>query len=349
MRAHEDASAIRLPNNEYSAPLPKTRPQSRYGDHHRINAEGEHMNTWKVGNVKISQVVEFVVEPRDLEGLVEEAAPGEVRNIEWLRPDYANDRGELLWSVHSYIVDTGSTVIVVDTCCGNGKSAPVIPAWGNLNTPYLQRLEDAGYTPDQVDIVISTHLHLDHVGWNTMDRDGTWVPTFPNARYTYVEEEFNYHQGIAEGEQITSDLADAVVYEGANPDIQQQTQLVFAESFQPCIDAGLVDLVPSDHVLSEGVRYFSTPGHTKSHHSVLIESQGQTAFITGDFIHHPCQIARPQWRSHGDFDRAQSARRRAEFMKQYADTGLLVLGTHFTGSSAGRLVSDGSSYRLVAE
>lgn len=307
------------------------------------------MHSWKVGTVKITQVVEFAVVPSDLDGLVEEATPEAVAGVDWLHPEYANDQGQLLWSVHSYIVDTGSAVLVIDTGCGNGKSAPLMPAWSNLDTAFLERFKQAGYTPEQVDVVLTTHLHLDHVGWNTRDRDGDWVPTFPNARYTYVADEFNYHKGIAEGAAITPDLAGAKVYDGADPDIHQQTQLVFAESFQPCLDAGLVDLVSTDHQVTDEVRYYATPGHTQSHHSVMIESGGERAFITGDFIHHPCQIAHPAWRSHGDFDRGQNADRRAEFLETYADTDLLVLGTHFTGTSAGRIVRDGGdSYRLVS-
>jgi glyoxylase-like metal-dependent hydrolase (beta-lactamase superfamily II) len=308
------------------------------------------MRSWRVGDAKITKVLEFSVSPGVLDGLVEEATPEAVRQIGWLYPDYAAASGQTLWSVHSYLVDTGSAVIVVDAGCGNGKSAPLIPAWGNLNTPFLERFEETGYSRDQVDFVLATHLHLDHVGWSTMDQDGTWVPTFPNARYTYIEDEFNYHKGIAEGESITSDLAGAVVYEGANPDIHQQTRLVFEESIQPCIDAGLVDLVPVDHIATVGVRYVSTPGHTKSHHSVIVESGGERAFITGDFIHHPCQVAHPEWRSHGDYDRAQSAARRVEFMEANADADLLVFGTHFAGPSVGRIVrdSDPGTYRLVA-
>ncbi|GAA1000240.1 MBL fold metallo-hydrolase [Subtercola frigoramans] len=304
------------------------------------------MRSWQVGDVKITQVIEMPVEAGTLDGLIEEATPEAVQAISWLYPDYANAEGQTLWSLHSYIVDTGSSVIVVDTCCGNGKSAPLIPAWAHLDTAFLERFGQAGYDREKVDFVLSTHLHLDHVGWNTMAEGGEFVPTFPNARYVYIQDEFDYHKGIADGAQISTDLAGAVVYEGANPDIHQQTQLVFAESIQPCIDAGLVDLVPTGHPVTESVRYFSTPGHTKWHHSVLIESAGERAFITGDFIHHPAQIAHPAWKSHGDFDRPLSAARREEFVEANADTDLLILGTHFAGTSAGRIVRDADGYRL---
>ncbi|WP_091058653.1 MBL fold metallo-hydrolase [Klenkia brasiliensis] len=305
------------------------------------------MRSWAVGDIRITQVLEMPVEVGVLDGLIAEATPEVVQGIGWLHPDYATAGGQTIWSLHSYVVDTGSAVVVVDTGCGNGKSAPLIPAWGKLDNPFLERLAEAGYTREQVDVVLCTHMHLDHVGWNTVDEGGRWVPTFPNARYVYVADEFAYHRGIAEEADISEDLAGAVVYEGANPDIHNQTRLVFAESIQPVVDAGLLDLVPADSVVTEGVRYVSTPGHTKSHHSVVVESLGERAFITGDFIHHPVQIAEPTWSSHGDFDRAQSAARRVEFVESAADTDLLVLGTHFAGSSAGRVVRDGGGYRFA--
>ncbi|GAA2058369.1 MBL fold metallo-hydrolase [Williamsia deligens] len=305
------------------------------------------MRSWTIGDITVTQVVEFEVEIGELDGLIEQATPEAVREIPWLEPDYANADGQMLWSVHSYVVDTGSSVVVVDTGCGPGKTLPLIPNWSR-HDPFLERLAAAGYMPDQVDHVLATHLHLDHVGWNTVQVDGRWVPTFPNARYTFVEEEFEYHRGIGQESAISDDLAHAVVYEGADPDIHSQTRLVFAESLQPCLDADLVDLVPMNHVVTDGVRYVSTPGHTKFHHSVMVESGGERAFITGDFIHHPVQIARPRWSSRGDFERAISADHRTDFVASSADTDLLVLGTHFAGTSAGRIVRDGDSYRLTS-
>lgn len=304
-------------------------------------------NTWQVGDVRISQIVEMPVAVGELDGLIEEATPDAVREIGWLYPDYATDGGQTLWSLHSYVVDTGEKVVLVDTCCGNGKSVPLLPAWGNLDNPYLERLAEAGYRPEQVDIVLGTHLHLDHVGWNTVQRDGRWVPTFPNARYTYVRDEFEYHGALAGGEKANDEVSHAVVYAGADPDINRQTGLVFAESIQPCVDAGLVDLVPQDSAVTDEIRYVSTPGHTRWHHSVAVSSRGEQAFITGDFIHHPVQLAHPGWSSRGDYDRAQSARRREAFLAGVADTDTLVLGTHFAGASAGKVVRRGDAYELV--
>jgi glyoxylase-like metal-dependent hydrolase (beta-lactamase superfamily II) len=292
------------------------------------------MNTWVVGDMRVTQVVEMPVEIGLLDWLIEEATPEAVNDLPWLRPDYATAGGQTKWSLHSYVVDTGSTVVLVDTCCGNDKSAPLLPAWGGLNNPYLERLRDAGYEPEQVGFVLGTHLHGDHVGWNTSLVDGKWQPTFRNATYTYVRDEYGYHRGLAEVSGV--------------PDLlQEQTRLVFQESIQPCDDAGLLRLVPANHVVTEGVRYVSTPGHTRSHHSVMLESRGERAFITGDFIHHPVQIRHPRWSSVGDYDGSQSAAERIEFIEANADSDLLILGTHFAGSSAGRIVRDGDGYRFA--
>ncbi|MGW4593405.1 MBL fold metallo-hydrolase [Amycolatopsis thermoflava] len=304
------------------------------------------MNTWKVGDIKISQILEMPVEPGELDGLIEEATPEAVRAVDWLSPDYANDAGQTLWSLHAYVVETPAHRVLVDAGCGNHKNLPLIPNWGGLDNPFLERMEKAGYRPEDIDFVLATHLHLDHVGWNTTLVDGQWRPTFPNARYTFVEDEFDYHKGLAEGEPASDDLAHAVVYQGANPDIHSQTRLVFAESLQPCVDAGQVDLVPSGHVVTPGVRYTATPGHTKGHHSVRISSGEQAALITGDFIHHPIQIACPSWSSRGDADRELSARTRTDFLRSVSGTDLLVLGTHFSGPSAGHVVADGDTYRF---
>lgn len=301
---------------------------------------------WKIGDITVSQVLEMPVEPGELDGLIAQATPEAVREVDWLHPDYANDAGQTLWSLHSYVVETPTARILVDAGCGNHKTVPLLPAWGCLDNPFLERLEEAGYHPDDIDFVLITHLHLDHVGWNTVLVDGQWRPTFPNARYTFVEDEFDYHRGLAEGRSATEDVAHAVVYQGADPDIHSQTRLVFAESLQPCLDAGLVDLVPSDHHVVPGVRYSATPGHTAGHHSVRLESGGQVAVITGDFIHHPIQIARPAWSSRGDTDRELSARTRTEFLRSVSGTDTLILGTHFAGASGGHVVPDGDTYRF---
>lgn len=318
------------------------------------------MRTWQVGEFKVTEVHELPIEVGLLDGLIAEATPEVVLGIDWMHPDFANDAGQTLWDLHSYVVDTGEQVILVDAGCGNGKSYPMQPIWSNLDTPFLKRLEEAGYGREDIDIILLTHVHLDHVGWCSMRNEGGhWVPTFPNARLVVVREEYERHLGqiiSAETEPETAEvpgdedidliarafLADAEAS-------SNQAQLIQEETFQPIVDAGLLELVPSNADVVAGVRYVSTPGHTSAHHSVQLESGGDSAFVTGDFFHHPMQIARPEWSSQGDWDGEVTGRNRRAFLESCAGTDLLVLGTHFTGNGAGYIVEDGEGFRLVEE
>lgn len=318
------------------------------------------MRTWRVGEFTVTEVQEFPVAVGLLDGLIAEATPEVVQGIDWMIPDYANEAGQTLWDVHSYVVDTGEQVILVDAGCGNGKSYPMQPSWSGLDTAFLARLEEAGYGRGDIDIVLCTHLHLDHVGWCSMqDEDGRWVPTFPNARLVLVREEYERHLGLMiesvdehaapEPSAVVDDDADRIAraFLADATSLSEQTKLIQRESFQPVIDAGRLHLVPANAEIVPGVRYESTPGHTSAHHSVRLESDGASAFITGDFIHHPIQIARPEWSSQGDWDGEASARNRRAFFESCAGTDLLVLGTHFTGPGAGYIVEDGTEFRLV--
>jgi glyoxylase-like metal-dependent hydrolase (beta-lactamase superfamily II) len=169
-----------------------------------------------------------------------------------------------------------------------------------------------------------THLHVDHVGWNTMLVDGKWVPTFENARYLYGETEFEHWRGEGEGDY--------------GP--------LLADSIMPVFDAGLVDLVQQDQQICPEIRLVPTPGHTPGHVSVMIESKGESALITGDFLHHPCQFAHPEWSSSPDVDRPQAIATRRAIYEKLAGSPTLVIGTHFATPTAGHLVKDGDTYRL---
>lgn len=316
------------------------------------------MGTWNVGRFKVTEVQEFVIELGLMDGLIPQATPEVVRDIGWVHPHYVNHAGQILADVHSIVVDTGDAVILVDAGCGNGKSYPMQPSWGGLDNPFLERLEEAGYKPEDVDIILLTHLHLDHVGWcSQQDENGKWVPTFPNARLILVREEYERHLS----QIISSDPLDAragredegevdKIARAFLPDaeaLSDQTRLIQEETLQPVIDAGRLELVPTDAEIMPGVRYVSTAGHTSAHHSVRVESDGKAAFITGDFFHHPLQIARPEWSSAGDWDAEVLTRNRRAFLTSAAGTDLLVLGTHFVEPSAGYIVRDGAGFRLT--
>jgi glyoxylase-like metal-dependent hydrolase (beta-lactamase superfamily II) len=218
-------------------------------------------------------------------------------------------------SVHALVVDTGEHRILVDTCIGNDKERNV-PNWSHLQTHFLQDLEAAGYAPDTIDTVLCTHLHVDHVGWNTMLVDGQWVPTFPNARYLFARTEWEHWDAND----------DETVY---GP--------VLADSVRPVVEAGLVDLVDMDHRVCPEVCLEPTPGHTPGHVSVHIRSGGAEALITGDCIHHPVQMTRPDWCSSADVDQAQGLQTRETLLQRYVDQDILIIGTHFATPTAGHI------------
>ncbi len=298
--------------------------------------------TWQIGAVKVTRIVEMEsVRPGGgPESTLPESWPHEVREHGWLIPDFADEDGNLRLSVHALLLETPSLRLIVDTCTGDGK-VRTAPRFNMLSTGFLQRLEDAGCRREEMNGVICTHLHIDHVGWNTMKVDERWVPTFPHARYYFGRTEWEHwcaEVGMDPATRSCTPEQAAVL----DPDP------VYADSIAPIVDAGLASFVDTNAQICPEVRLIPTPGHTPGHVSVMIESQGRSAVITGDMMHHPCQIARPQWPSAFDTDRAQALATRLAFMKEFADSGTLIIGTHFGGPAAGLLTRHEDHYRLAA-
>ena len=272
------------------------------------------MHQWQIGDVKITRVVEI----ESLGGsrfILPDATRDACLPYGWMQPHFMDEQGNLLMSVHALVVDTGEHRILVDTCIGNDKERNV-PNWSHLQTHFLQDLEAAGYAPDTIDTVLCTHLHVDHVGWNTMLVDGQWVPTFPNARYLFARTEWEHWDAND----------DETVY---GP--------VLADSVRPVVEAGLVDLVDMDHRVCPEVCLEPTPGHTPGHVSVHIRSGDAEALITGDCIHHPVQMTRPDWCSSADVDQAQGLQTRETLLQRYVDQDILIIGTHFATPTAGHI------------
>jgi glyoxylase-like metal-dependent hydrolase (beta-lactamase superfamily II) len=236
-------------------------------------------------------------------------------------PYYATDGGAVKMSIHALLMDTPSTKIIVDTCIGNNKER-MMPEWNQLAGNFLDKLSEQGWPRETIDAVLCTHLHVDHVGWNTMRVDGKWVPTFPNARYLIANSEWAHWQSGA-GDKYGE---------------------AFDDSVKPVFNAGLVDLVECDATICDEVTLVPTPGHTPGHVSVRIRSKGQEAYITGDALHHPCQMARLDWSSAADNDATMARDTRIEMLSGLADTDTLVFGTHFATPSAGHVKreADGS-------
>lgn len=283
------------------------------------------MSRWKIGAVTVTKVLELEATGGS-RFLLPQATREAILPIAWLRPHFADDEGRLRMSIHAFLVETPTRRIVVDTCLGNDKQGRRIPAWNGLNTRFLADLAAAGAPRESIDTVLCTHLHVDHVGWNTMHQDGAWVPTFPNARYLMGRAEYAHWTG---------------------PHGREDLRTVFADSVAPVFDAGLVDLVETDHRICEELSLIPTLGHTPGHVSLRIDSGGEQGLITGDFLHHPCQIAHPEWSSTADSDPAEAQRTRERMFAELAGAPVLVLGTHFAGATAGRIVRDGGAWRLA--
>jgi len=281
------------------------------------------MADWTIGDVKITKILEQAV-PLPPEGLIANIDADRMEHhASWLRPHFMNEAGEILLSIHALVIESGGKTIVVDTCMGNDRELPM--GLGPLSTSFLSDLEKV-VSREAVDYVLCTHLHFDHVGWNTMLVDGEWVPTFPNARYLFGREEYEYWTSGVEDENISLDF-----------------------TVKPIVDAGLHQLVETDHSLPSEVALESTPGHTPGHVSVRIDSQGQRAVITGDMVHHPVQLAEPEWGSHPDSLPELATQTRRDFVRRYGDQPVLVIGTHFAGPTAGYIRLDGDSCRFVVD
>ena len=281
------------------------------------------MQRWQIGDVRITKVTELEM-PGPGTFILPEATPEALlAGPSWLRPHFVTDEGQAILSIHSFVVESSGARILVDTCVGNDKPRP-IPDWDRRQGPFLQDLEAAGFPVESIDRVLCTHLHVDHVGWNTRLVDGRFVPTFPSARYLIGRREWDYWSKEPE------DVFGAVM----------------EDSVKPLFDAGQVDLVGTDLEITPELRLEPTPGHTPGHVSLHIRSAGEEAVITGDLMHHPVQCARPDWGSHFDVDPEQALATRRAFLERYGDRSVLVLGTHFAGATAGRLVRDGASWRF---
>ena len=276
--------------------------------------------TYRVGAATITRVTEqtFAIDAArllpDLDRSFWQA------NASWLVPEHADAAlTSAQLSVHTWVVRLGGRIILVDTACGNGKDRPFGAIFHRLDTPYLERLAAAGVQPENVDLVLITHLHVDHVGWNTRLVDGEWVPTFPNARYVFAAAERAYYGTPAAADRM----------------------MVFEDSVLPVIRAGLADEIADEGATYlPGIRFMPTPGHCVGHMSIEIESEGQRALFWGDVVHHPIQVDRPDWSSSFCADRSQAALSRRRIFEYAADHEAQVFTSHFAGSSTGRITRD---------
>jgi len=278
---------------------------------------------WKIGEVEIIQIVEM--EDNDsFSTIIPESKPKRILEIGWMRPHFADEKGNLKALVQSFLIRSNGKNILIDTCNGNEKSRPSMPAWGNLKTDFLRKFRDVGVMPENIDIVACTHLHFDHVGWNTKIEGGKWVPTFPNAKYLFSKKEYDYW--IKKPQKELADDLNGI-----------------DDSVTPVVEAGLAEFVSDDYRIDGNVRFIPTPGHTPHHISVVIESNGEKAIISGDVLHHPCQIAHQEWTTLSDAHPNQTIETRKKFLGEIKNSNTLLIGSHFADPVAGLVIKKGDN------
>lgn len=289
----------------------------------------ENLHTWKIGDVEITRIVEVNAWEDDISMLWPDAGPEDAQKYPWLRPHWATEDGKMIISFQCFVMKTPTHQIMLDTCIGADRQRE-FEVFTNMQTSFLDDLKAAGFNREAIDLVLCTHLHFDHVGWNTHLVNGEWIPTFPNARYLFGKSEYEHWKMLEDT--------------GGYHDLNHMTDAV-----RPVVEAGLVDLIDIDHKPCPEISLMPTPGHTPGHVSIVIESQGEKAIITGDLMHCPIQLAEPQRIVRFDMDQAQGAQSRQDFVDDMANRNILVIGSHFSHPSGGFVVSDETGCRLAQQ
>jgi len=245
--------------------------------------------------------------------------------LSWLAPQaYDPATDSLIFPMQSYVVRTSHHTVLIDTCVGNHKERPTRPPWHQkTDATYLSALAAHGIAPEDIDFVFCTHLHSDHVGWNTRLEDGRWVPTFPNARYVFSKKELETWRDVGHPRFSRATLEDSVL---------------------PIVEAGRAELVSNDYALDDDIRLEATPGHTPDHVAVALASKGESAVMCGDLMHSPVQCRHPEWVPAPDWEPEVAARTRRSFLERYCETPTLVCTAHFPLPSAGRIVRAGNAF-----
>ena len=270
------------------------------------------MSTFTIGAAKITRIEETYEPNFDAKWFFPDWQPDVVeRHRDWMLPNhYDPASGKLKLSVHSWFVQVGGRNILIDTCVGNDKERPFFPLWHRLKTPYLDRLAQAGAKPEDVNLVMCTHLHSDHVGWNTRLTNGRWVPTFPNARYLFSRADFEHFKTI-------------------DPQKSPAGAAAYKDSVAPIAEAGLADLVSGLHTVDQHLTLEPAPGHTPGTMFITLASHGARAVFCGDILHQVIQIFHPEWNSLGCQDQVNARGSRRLVLEKCAGSGALLMPTHF--------------------
>jgi glyoxylase-like metal-dependent hydrolase (beta-lactamase superfamily II) len=288
---------------------------------------------WIIGDVRVTRVEEqigFASFPPEqyLVGFERDLLR---RHLSWLAPDhYSPGHDRLVTSVHSWVVRTPRHTVLIDCCAGNHKERPGFARFHQLDTPYLARLRAAGVAPEDVDIVLCTHLHADHVGWNTMLRDGRWVPTFPNARYLFSRTE----NEIGNPDRNAAAEADP------------QRNRAYRDSVLPVIESGQAVLLDGSHAIDDTLLVEPAPGHTGGHVILKLADRGERGLFCGDALHHPLQVYAPHWNSRFCElpEEARTTRRRV--LEHCAEHNALLFPVHFGAPHVAAIAQEADAFSL---
>ena len=289
------------------------------------------MATWTLGGVSVTRIEEqlgFGSFPPDryFTGFEREVLE---RHLGWLVPNhYVPVHDALITSVHSWLIRTPRHTILLDCCAGNHKNRPWWPRFDRLDTPFLDRLRAAGARPEDIDIVLCTHLHADHIGWNTVLRDGRWVPTFPNARYLVSRIENEFWDPLVNVE-LAQDPARSIAYR---------------DSVLPVIEAGQAEHVDGQHAIDDQLRIEPAPGHTPGHVLLELRAGGTSGVFCGDVLHHPLQIYAPHWNSQFCCLPEQARATRRRVLEHCAEHEALLFPTHFGAPHVAAIVAQGDAF-----
>ncbi len=286
----------------------------------------QNIRHWRIGDVEVARIVEVNAHEDNIAMLLKDETAEYVRRHEWLQPHFATAEGLMKISFQAFVLRSRGRTVMIDTCIGADRKREY-EVFCNLKSTFLEDLAAAGFPAERMSAVLCTHLHFDHVGWNTRLVEGRWVPSFPNARYLFGRQEFDHWAHLRRT--------------GGYHDLEH-----LVDSVDPIVAAGLVDYIEADHRVTDEVSLFPTPGHTPGHVSVLIRSRGEEAVITGDLMHHPIQFADPQRHGNFDMDKDQGARTRQAFVDRFANSRTLVIGSHFCEPTAGWIVSNGTAWKF---
>jgi len=281
----------------------------------------------RLGEFGLSRVIEIENSHLPATQVFPDWDPEAVRpHLDWMVPRHFDpERGSLSIVIQSYLIRTPHHTILVDACGGNDKTR-ARDHFHQQQRPWLDRLAAAGAAPEEIDFVLCTHMHVDHVGWNTRLENGRWVPTFPNARYVFARAELEHWQRLAAETGLP------------------RTGDYIADSVLPIVEHGRAVVVETDHGIEDGVWLDPLPGHTPGAVGVHLSSGGHEAVLCGDTMHHMIQCYLPDWSTNFCTDQAAARATRRGFLERYADTDVLVYPAHFPAPSGGRIESTAKAF-----